>query len=245
MQVSIREAQLVPINALHPNEWNPNVCSEGMLAELVKEIREDGFDQPLQVVPCRCDKIAGDHWMIIGGEHRLKAAHILGMLKLPVVVYDGWQDAAQKIKTVRRNMLHGDLDARKFTKLVHDLEEDGYNQETLARLMAFDSEAALARHILEETQATDKKMLQEYQESAQRDMTAMDSLTDVIQTIFRDSGETVNQGFLAFAYKGKTHVLVLMSPELDATMGKLVETLKLSGANMNDVLLAALERNAP
>jgi len=243
--VQIRGIKLISVADLHPNAWNPNVCSEGMLEALKHEIQEDGFDQPLQVVPCQCNQLHGAHYQIIGGEHRWRAAQSLAMPELPCVVFSDWQEATQKIKTVRRNMLHGDLDSAKFTKLVHDLEEDGYNKETLASLMAFPSEAVMAKHIMEEERRIDTKVADEYQAAANRDMVARDSLSDVVHMLFRESGDTVDQGFLAFAYKGKTHVLVLMTPELDSVMMTLVQKLKDGSGNMNDVLLQALKGGVP
>lgn len=237
----VQKFQMVSVQRLHPNEWNPNECDSDMMAELVSEIRDDGFDQPLQVVPCECDKIKGSHFKIIGGEHRWKAAQVVELKELPAVVYSDWDESRQKIKTVRRNMLHGVLNSSKFSALVGDLETGGLTRAEIAQAMAFDSEQAMLK-CLDEPNKVDARVLADIDATARRDADAVNSLTDVIQNLFRDCGDTVDQGFLVFAYKGKTHVLVLMSDDMEHAMTELISKVKASGENMNQVLLEAVQR---
>lgn len=76
--VKIRPVEMIPIHRIHPNEWNPNVQTDETFNKLVEEIREDGFDHPLNVVPIRkedYDEAWEDqdeqHYKIIGGEQLL------------------------------------------------------------------------------------------------------------------------------------------------------------------------------
>lgn len=107
----IRVPVLVPIGNLFPHPGNPNTMSDVELSQLVRGIKEKGFDEPLQVV-----KREGKY-QIVGGHHRWKAATLLGYKELPCVVYD-WNDRKAMEEMVSRNLIRGNLDHEKFGGLL-------------------------------------------------------------------------------------------------------------------------------
>lgn len=115
----IRVAKFVdiPVDRLHPDEMNPNEQTPETFNALTKEIEEDEFDEPLQVCPCSCEKIDGDHYVISGGEHRWKVARYHGMATVPCAIKQ-WDDETRRMKMTARNLRTGDLNSRKFTELV-------------------------------------------------------------------------------------------------------------------------------
>jgi ParB/RepB/Spo0J family partition protein len=142
----------VPVEKLEPNDWNPNKMTEGGFNELVDEIRDDDFDDPLKVVPHPDPAKADDgYFRIIDGEHRWHAAKVLGLPTLPCVVKDQWEDEhTQQLKTVRRNLLRGELDRTRFTKLVHRMNERGIPLKDMPRLFGFQSEQAFREKFIAE-----------------------------------------------------------------------------------------------
>jgi ParB family chromosome partitioning protein len=71
------------IDRLAPNGFQPRVyVDDARLQELAQSIRANGIIQPIVV------RRAGDHFQIIAGERRWRAAKLAGLLKVPVVVRD-------------------------------------------------------------------------------------------------------------------------------------------------------------
>lgn len=241
MNEMVKEFKDIEISKIHPNEWNPNEQTDNVFNQLVEEIRTDGFDHPLQVVPCSCEKIDGPHYKIIGGEHRFKAVQVLGWEKVPCVIYENWNEELQKLKTVRRNLLSGELNDRKFTDLVRSMKDDNpeLTNELLVRAMGFDNEQEYAKHLLEVTEREEsegREWLNDMMKATGNEVEAVDGLSDILNNIFTQYGETVPQSFMFFAYKGKTHLAVFMNEELKKKVEGIVEILKKSGQNMNDYL---------
>lgn len=108
----------VDLALLEPNDWNPNAQTDATFNLLVDEIKCNGFDEPIIAVP-HPDKPGS--YRIIGGEHRWKAAKILDLKEVPIVIKEHWDETEQKTQTVRRNLLRGDLDKVRFTSLVNDV----------------------------------------------------------------------------------------------------------------------------
>jgi ParB family chromosome partitioning protein len=73
----------VDIDRLVPNAFQPRAqVDDGRLEELAKSIKSNGVIQPIVV------RKSGDHFQIIAGERRWRAAQKAGLLRVPVVVHD-------------------------------------------------------------------------------------------------------------------------------------------------------------
>ncbi len=71
----------VDIDKLTPNDFQPRVMvDDARLQELAKSIRSNGVIQPIIV------RRRGDHFQIIAGERRWRAAKLAGLRAVPVVV---------------------------------------------------------------------------------------------------------------------------------------------------------------
>ena len=254
--MSARKIYNLPLWRLHPNEWNPNKQKAATFNELVEEIRTDGFDHPLQVVPwddcpykdadvkpIKFEIDGGEqearYFRIIGGEHRFKAVTHLGWEDVPCSIYD-WDAEEQRIKTVKRNLLAGSLDSAKFTQMVKDMEGNGHAREDLIAQMGFTSEKDFTRHVKEEKQTVARDFLTTLREQASKEAELVDGLSDILNSIFSQYGDTVEQDFLFFLWKGKLHMVVRMDKELHETLQSVVEEVKESKENMNDRLKRCL-----
>jgi ParB family chromosome partitioning protein len=106
------------LDLLTPNPYQPRQgFSETKLEELAQSIRVHGFVQPIVV---RRD---GDHYQIIAGERRWKAAQRLGLLKVPVVikrVSDEELMEASLIENIQRENLNPIEEATAYHRLAHE-----------------------------------------------------------------------------------------------------------------------------
>lgn len=238
----IKELDLLSINSIHPNSWNPNVQSTITFNNLVERIRELGFEDPLKVAPCNCSEIEGEHFVTIGGEHRLKAAKVLSYTEIPCFVHKDWNEQKQRLETVRDNVIKGDLDDRKFTALVKSLNEEyELTHEDIQKLMGFESVTEYTKHILKEKTKKERRFIEGLMSDVKKESHAVDSLTDLISNIFATSGDTLDQNYMAFAYKGRNHYLILMNRKLYDLMDIISNDLGKKGEDMAEFIRVALE----
>lgn len=122
-------AQL-PTNLIDVNPHQPRVdFDEVGISELAASIKKHGVLQPLVV--CK----EGDHYQLIAGERRLRAAKKAGLTNVPVIVRDVADHEKLEIaiiENVQRANLNPIEEAASYQKL---MDEFGYNQEKVAETM--------------------------------------------------------------------------------------------------------------
>lgn len=92
-----------PIEDLKPHHKQPRkTFDDNKMTELVASIREKGVIQPLVV------RQQGDHYQIIAGERRWRAAQKAGLDRVPVVIQDVSEDWALEIALIE-NIQREDL----------------------------------------------------------------------------------------------------------------------------------------
>lgn len=118
----------VPTNSIVPNSMQPRqTFSDESLADLAQSIQEHGIIQPLIVVPSE------DGYELIAGERRLRAAKIVNLSEVPVIIRD-----AEKLKklelslveNIQRDNLNVIEEALAYQKLIQDFS---LTQEDVAR----------------------------------------------------------------------------------------------------------------
>jgi ParB family chromosome partitioning protein len=118
----------VAINIIDVNPHQPRtVFNEEELAELSSSIKKHGILQPLVVSPKE------DHYELIAGERRLRAAKLAGLDMVPVVVRDANEHQKLEIaiiENVHRSNLNPIDEALSYRKLV---EEFNYSQDQVAQ----------------------------------------------------------------------------------------------------------------
>jgi ParB family transcriptional regulator, chromosome partitioning protein len=122
----------VPIAFISPNPRNPRRnFADADLTDLAQSIREHGIVQPVVVRPGK-DK---DHYEIIAGERRWRAAQRAGLAEIPVIVRDVNDRTALElaiIENVQRADLNPVEEAMGYQQLV---EEHSYTQADLAQVI--------------------------------------------------------------------------------------------------------------
>lgn len=115
------EVKYVPVGNVSVNNYNPNRQSEREFDLLLKSITEDGFTQPIVVVRTEGRE---DHYTIVDGEHRYRAAARLGYTEIPVAIAPMTLEQA-RIATLRHNRARGSEDVELATAVLRDLEAVG------------------------------------------------------------------------------------------------------------------------
>jgi ParB family chromosome partitioning protein len=121
---------LVPVERVHPNPDQPRrTFEDGPLADLAASIREKGIIQPLIVRPA---PNTPDHYEIVAGERRWRAAQIAQRHEIPVLVRE-FNDTEVLEVAIIENIQRADLnpidEATGYRQL---MDKFGHTQEQLA-----------------------------------------------------------------------------------------------------------------
>lgn len=119
---------LCPVEELRPHAGQPRKSfNDAKMEELVASIREKGIIQPLVV------RREGEHYQIIAGERRWRAARKAGLRDVPVVIQDVSEDWALEmalIENIQREDLNPIEEAEAYRNLVSNFD---LTQEEVAR----------------------------------------------------------------------------------------------------------------
>jgi ParB family chromosome partitioning protein len=134
-------ANKIPVNNIRKSPWQPRrLFSPEPLAELIESVKERGVLQPLLV-----RKVA-DHYELIAGERRLRAAQEANLKEVPAVIMDVGDQEALEIALVE-NLQRSDLNlieeaegyrmlAEKFNMTQEDIAERvGKARPTITNVM--------------------------------------------------------------------------------------------------------------
>jgi len=119
-----RKYFLCPIEELRPHSQQPRkTFNDEKMTELVASVREKGIIQPLVV------RRLEDHYQIIAGERRWRAAQKAGLREVPVVIQDVSEDWALEmalIENIQREDLNAIEEAAAYRGLIDgfDLSQD-------------------------------------------------------------------------------------------------------------------------
>ena len=126
----LRQGKTIPLDLLSPGTQQPRRrFDEDAIAALAQSIREKGILQPILVR--RID--GGDRYEIIAGERRWRAAQIVGLHEVPVLIRDlNDSDALEValIENVQRQDLTSLEEAEGYQRL---MDEFSHTQEALAK----------------------------------------------------------------------------------------------------------------
>ncbi len=117
----------ISISRIEPRKSQPRITfNEEALEELADSIRKNGVLQPILVCP------AGDHFEIIAGERRWRAAQKAGLRKIPALIRPESESSVTEIaliENIQRENLNPIEEALAYRRLI---EEYGLKQEELA-----------------------------------------------------------------------------------------------------------------
>jgi len=131
-QEPARKPRKAPIENLTPNPRNPRrAFTEAELAELTESIKERGIIQP--IVVRQAD--APDHYEIIAGERRWRAAQRAGLHEVPIAVVDA-TDVQSLEYAIIENVQRADLNPlEEAAGYVALMEQCNHTQEQVAQIV--------------------------------------------------------------------------------------------------------------
>lgn len=246
-QYEIRE---ISIEQIEPNPWNPNEQDDKTFGVLTQELDPDegvGYIDLIQVVP-----LEDDRYRIIGGEHRWRGLRALGeeVADCVVLIDPKWQDEdLQKFVTMRLNSIKGKIDPQKFLSLYNDLA-DRYEEEDMQRHMAvtddneWNSLMKVVRKNLEGAldglEGDDKKKGLEDFDKAAKGAKTVEELSEIINKIISEFGDTLDQHFIWFSFGGKKHLSVTMGASDWKVAKKLIDIVKKKGLLADEVFASMM-----
>ena len=205
--IKIRDIKIIEIVR---DDLNPNKMEVSKFDRLAHDIREGGgIVQPILVY----SDDGLPPYDLIDGAHRVAAASMAMHETIPaVVVTDSvYQDRNERLKKlVRMNVLRGDMDKKKFAKLINKILHDGEKPGQLARDLAFANQDEMQSLIessrtklptLEAKKEFDKKV-EDGKVSTAKD------LSDIVNGLIKKYGKTLDNNVMVLDFGGNKHIWV-------------------------------------
>ena len=224
------ELVYIDINKIEEPPWNPNEQTPDVFNELVKNIKENGFKEPMLVAP-RKDKEGC--YFAISGSHRLKAGRVADMIEVPCIIEANWDEDMQKFQNMRFNIIKGKLDPLKFTKLFNELSTR-YGEDTTKAMMAFVDKAAFDE-VYKIVKDAIPDELKKQLEKSKAEIKTVDALAAVLNEMFAKYGNTMDKGYMVFTFGGVSHLWIIMDDEMKKMADGLKKVSLETGKNINDV----------
>ncbi len=236
----------IPLDLVDLDPLNPNEMTDGVFQSFCEAIEKQGFDEPPQIVPLdresyealgHEDYVANEkRFRVVGGNHRIKACRALGIDPVPCVVKD-WDEEEAAIQLIARNQRTGNWNNKKFTEFVRERLQ-GVPSVDRWQVLGFSSEKEYLSHIVKQRKS--EEIVDELEPEVQPEVAATDNLSAMLAEILAESGGTVEQCYVAFAWKKKVHLLISMNEELKEKLAPIIAELESTGRDANDFFLELL-----
>lgn len=245
----IKESSLptvdILVTALIPNENNTNQMSDNELARLIKEIQDEGFMVPLNVIPLPENK-----FLILGGEHRWKASKVLGMSYVPCIIHkaEKWTDMDNvDLETFKLNAIKGKINQEKFLQLYRRLcDNPNIGAEKVQEALGVTSSdewKKLTRDIRQslKDQNASQDVLNDV-EKAEKSAKSPDELSKKLSKILKKHSESFRSNAIVIQDEKGESVLVKASENVFRMFKILVESAQAKGQDINQLLAPALDK---
>ncbi len=257
------QAREIPVDVLEFCSWNVNEMTDSEFSELVCEIEEGGFDEPVGIIPL--DGAPG-RYLVPSGEHRVRAAIALEMAAIPCVLKVHLTEAEEAdvvMWSVKRNNIRGRVNEQKYRALEQSLSDKHNVRVEAARqrmLIKGDLAKTLAKaekpqrpkpetpHEPDDTPPVPGARRGGPETDGQRDQAKTDrkrsglerSFKSVWEQTLMDNADSVEHGYLCFAENGKLHLTVECSDRLIGLVKGVVEQAKNESAAIDELLCDAI-----
>ena len=218
----------IPIGELDPNPDQPRqTFDETTIAQLAASIQDQGFLQPLLVVPT-----PGGRYRIVAGERRYRAGRKAGVDTIPCIVRD--LDVTQQMEiALIENLQREDLNPMEAARGIDALKTQcGYTQEKIAARLGMSRPAVanMLRLLTLPDEVTEMVRDGLLTAGHARVLAGMNSREDQIRLAHRaaDEGMNVRQlEQLAASLKPDRPARKRKAPEMPAELGELQDKIRL------------------
>ena len=220
------KAVMIPIGDLVLAPYNPNQMAEEEFALLLEQIEKDGFDEPLLVCP------EGDKFVVIAGNHRLRACRGLGHGVVPCII-KSWTEIERRVNIVRRNTVRGSSNREKFTDNVDFIiKNDECEIMAVAEAMGYIKEKSFFNMYIKEDEEI-KKAVKERDKEEKEMEKVIKSYENVIRNIMETYGDTIPNNFLHFFYGDNQILLVKVDDRLNLLINKVADKAKTDNIDLS------------
>ena len=116
----------IPVDLLQRGQYQPRVdMRQDTLEDLAASIRAQGVVQPIVARPVQTGHTGIQHYEIVAGERRWRAAQMAGLDEIPAVIRDIPDEAAvamSLIENIQRENLNPLEEATALERLIHDFD---------------------------------------------------------------------------------------------------------------------------
>lgn len=242
--MEIKPEVMLNVSLLHFDEENTNEQDDVTFNALVEQIQESGFTENIVVV----DHTGDPNWkdierpyMVISGNHRGRAAEVLGMEQIPARVWtwEEWDDDYSTFQNIRHNVLKGKLNPVKFTKMFTDLAAK-YGEQATKDMMMFMDEEAFKKVYMDSTSQLPKE-LRDQLDKSKKDIKTVDDLSNLLNTLFSTYGDTLAHDYMVFDYGGRSHIWIRMDEKTKKKMDDIKSQVMVERVSMNELFKVLLE----
>tara|TARA_R100001244_G_scaffold36778_2_gene33626 strand:- start:3358 stop:4221 length:864 start_codon:yes stop_codon:yes gene_type:complete len=227
-KIQVHTAVMLPAEFLVETPSNSNKQNRHTYKELKDNIREQGFDETLNVVP---HETLPDHYTVVCGNHRLRAGKELGMAEFPCVIRKDWNEVEATIQGIRRNYVRGKIDKVSFTAQVDFIKEKyGLSQHVISERMGFEDADMFSVLYQEQKLDADRQAqiaaavsLDHAPNTSAANVKLIDDLGTILSHIFDQHGHTVPCSFIVFPAGGRNHMYVQANSALVKHMSAIAE----------------------
>jgi hypothetical protein len=230
------ELRTICVDDCVPLENNTNEMNSEEFDRLVDELADVGFITAITVV-----ELDDGTFRIIGGEHRWRAAMVLGIEEIPAVVcpLEDWDSDRQEFVAVRLNILGGSPNPEKFAVLYTKMA-DKYGKEPLQDLFAYTDRQAFQKLIggvKDGLKGSLPKNLQNEFEERSKEAKTVDDLSGIVQELFNRYGDTLDRSFMVFSFGKLEHIYITMHAKMRKAMRRVMDYCAVTGEDINDVMV--------
>jgi len=230
-----------------PNAWNPNTMDDREFDQLVRKLQKYGMLDPLQVVAFPEGHENAGKYMLIGGEHRWRAAQILEWDTVPCLICTGdllQEEDEQRFVTMQMNIIAGHLDPEKFIVLYNDLAKK-YSKEMISDSMGYAHKAAFNRLVNQMAEGLPDEKQAEFKEKASKVGGDTTKLAKIVQELMSEHGDDLKWNFMVFsAEKGSSKEVLWLKcdDEVFSLARQMTDYCRARGMDINEFLTEALTR---
>lgn len=134
----VSAVQWVDRKNLHPNDYNPNKVAPPELELLIISILEDGWTQPIVVLP-DMTIVDGFHRYTVSGDKRLMARYA-GFVPIVMIKAD---PVHRKMSTIRHNRARGVHGVLPMAEIVAGMLKDGVKPEEIQQRLQMEDEEVI------------------------------------------------------------------------------------------------------
>lgn len=227
----------LPIGKLYVNKDNPNEMTDEEFNLLFDNIERVGMTDPILVRSADSD---GRH-RIIGGAHRYEVAKVLAFEEVPCTIVEDpdFSDDDEKFQLVRHNIIHGEMNPKKFVKLYQSLTDD-YSEEIASEMFGFAAQEDFNK-LIRTTRAGLPKEHQKEFDKASKDIKTIEQLADVLNGLFAKHGDTLPYGYMIVDFGGKDSVWLRMTQRDRRAFDKVADLCKLEDKQVSGLVMSLLQ----